>query len=294
MPVQFSGYGYQTVLQHLDGGSRRVGALMCQMSPDYQEFADKEFQKLLDLGSSGMLYDELIVNAVSCFDPTHQHEMGECMGKGAVQMAERMYKQAVAHNPEFLMAGEGPFDLQTPYYPINYIRSWNNRWGEWQVRPAWKYLDDTQQIATCITGFDDREMIHQCMAFGYIMNYEPYNFKGKISDFPLTASYGYQATQLRRKLADYLWTGRFMDKLGVSVEVISGGDIVYSNFENRNNGKRAIVIANDHLETPLHCKVKLHGRAVAYDMYTIDRQTPSSVTDMIELPPRSFAVLVEK
>ena len=32
---------------------------------------------------------------------------------------------------------------------------------------------------TAVTGFDDRNMINQCLLYRYIISYEPYNFKGR-------------------------------------------------------------------------------------------------------------------
>ena len=50
-------------------------------------------------------------------------------------------------------------------------------------------------------------MINQCITYGYIMNYEPYNFKGRISDIPDTVAYGKKAQRLRKRLRDYIWNG---------------------------------------------------------------------------------------
>ena len=40
---------------------------------------------------------------------------------------------------------------------------------------------------TAVTGFNDRNMINQCLMYRYIISYEPYNFKGRLDDYPLTA-----------------------------------------------------------------------------------------------------------
>ena len=31
---------------------------------------------------------------------------------------------------------------------------------------------------TAVTGFNDRNMVNQCLMYRYIISYEPYNFKG--------------------------------------------------------------------------------------------------------------------
>ena len=45
-------------------------------------------------------------------------------------------------------------------------------------------------LMTAMTGFDDRNMVNQCLMYCYIISYEPYNFKGRLSDYPLTVAYG--------------------------------------------------------------------------------------------------------
>ena len=39
---------------------------------------------------------------------------------------------------------------------------------------------------TAVTGFNDRNMINQCLLYHYVISYEPYNFKGRLDDYPLT------------------------------------------------------------------------------------------------------------
>ena len=67
---------------------------------------------------------------------------------------------------------------------------------------------------TAVTGFNDRNMINQCLLYRYIISYEPYNFKGRLDDYPLTMAYGRQMDALRSELRDYFWDGEFRDEVG--------------------------------------------------------------------------------
>ncbi len=58
------------------------------------------------------------------------------------------------------------------------------------------------QFMTAVTGFDDRNMINQCLLYRYIISYEPYNFKGLPEDYPLTLAYGKQMDALRTELRE--------------------------------------------------------------------------------------------
>jgi hypothetical protein len=66
--------------------------------------------------------------------------------------------------------------------------------------PLSRYLQPHTQFMTAVTCFNDRNMVNQCLMYRYIISYEPYNFKGRLDDFPLTLQYG-QALE-RYRLVD--------------------------------------------------------------------------------------------
>ena len=72
---------------------------------------------------------------------------------------------------------------------------------------------------TAVTGFNDRNMINQCLLYHYIISYEPYNFKGHLDDYPLTIAYGKKMDALRTELREYFWDGEFRHEVGASVTV---------------------------------------------------------------------------
>lgn len=294
--VQFNGYSYQTMAQQLNGGSRRCGAGLCHLPEGYRRIALREFEKILDLGSSGILYDELSNNMSLCFDGTHGHRPGECNFKGSMKLAEDFYRAAQARNPEFLMAGEGTIDPMSQFYPVTYVRTWNNAWlDEGEHVPAWKYMNPDMKIATCLIGWDDREIIHQAIAYGYIINYEPYNFKGRLSDFPGTVEYGMKAQKLRKRLWDYIWDGKFTHTVGANVEATDAEkpEFIYTVFENRTNGKKAVVVANQDSMKVLSAKVMLDGGNTYFAAYNMDNDEIENIDGVITIPSRSLVILVE-
>jgi hypothetical protein len=173
-PAQFPGYAYQTLTQQLFGASRRSGATLCQSSSDYRKFALKEFAKIVDLEPSGILYDELMNDRLLCFDPHHDHCYGDSNLKGEMQMADDFYRYVTERKLDFLFAGESPTDALSQYYPVTYVRTEDGRWADQTHRPVLRYINNAIKVATCLTGFDDREMVNQCMVFGSIINYEPF------------------------------------------------------------------------------------------------------------------------
>lgn len=65
-----------------------------------------------------------------------------------------------------------------------------------------------------VTGFDDREMLNRILMYRYIISYEPYNFRDRLSDFPLTLEYGKKVDALRERYQQWLWDAEYRDKLG--------------------------------------------------------------------------------
>lgn len=292
--VFFGGYAYQTMLQFLEGGSRRTGAGLCHLAEGYRKLALREFKKIVDLGSSGILYDELANHMVLCFDGNHGHRCGESNFKGSLKLADDFYNYAQSVNGDFLLAGEGPNDHLSQYYSVNYIRTGDGNGGESVHTPAWKYMNPDMKLATCLTGWDDREMVNQCLVCGYIINHEPYNFKGRLSDFPDTVAYGRKALALRKKLRDYIWDGKFCDTIGASViPQDAGSGYIWSVFENRVNGKKAVVIANMSLDIPLTGKVMLENGSGSFLEYIVENDAAVQSNGEVEIPPRSLNVLVE-
>ncbi|NOY09657.1 MAG: hypothetical protein GXP33_12545 [Spirochaetes bacterium] len=316
--VQFDGYAYQTMSQYLTGGSRRTGAGLCHLSKKYRTLALREFKKIIELGSSGILYDELASNMLMCFDASHRHRRGESNFKGSLKLADEFYQAAHLARDDFLMAGEGPNDHLSQYYPVSYIRTWNGQWGSWNEKnhiAAWKFMNPDMTFATCLTGWDDREMVNQCLVCGYIINYEPYNFKGRITDFPDTVAYGIKAQKLRRKLRHYIWKGKFNDTLGIeaSFSFASEGSFnissdnssgispdgekpacLYSVFENRENHKRAVIIANQHPEYQLKAIISLVNSGSDFDVYDIENDQVERCSGSLTVKRRSVKVLVER
>lgn len=296
--VQFNGWAYHNMSQQLIGGSRRSGAGLCHLSKKFRKLAIREFKKIIALGSSGILYDELINPMMLCFDLNHEHRWGECNIKGTLKLTEEFYKLGNKLNHHFLMAGEGSSDHLSQYYSISYVRTWDGTWGDWYETnhvAAYKYINQDVKIATCITGWDDRDMINQCITYGYILNYEPYNFKGRITDIPKTVAYGQKAQRLRRRLWDYIWNGKFTDTIGAKVEVKDDTlKHIYSVFENNRNGKKAVVVANQDYKMELKAKVTLDNNACDFKLYDIEIEGVKNCKGNITVKSRSLVVLVER
>jgi hypothetical protein len=142
---------------------------------------------------------------------------------------------------DFLFAGEACTDWQLSEYHLSYHRSESTKHV-----PLMRYLRPDAQLMTAVTGFSDRSMVNQCLLYRYIISYEPYNFKGRLSDIPITLAYGRQMDRLRAELRHWLWDGDFQDTVGAQVtERVSGTEHApYSVFRGAGDGSLAVVVAN--------------------------------------------------
>ncbi len=163
-------------------------------------------------------------------------------------MAAQLRAAADKVSRDFIFAGEGHQDWLMQYYPVSYFRIDNNSTA------VERYIDPQAPLMVAVTGFDDREMLNLILLDRYIISYEPYNFKGHLTDFPLTLAYGKKIDSLRRKYKAWLWDAEFRDTLGANVS--ADGAHRYSVFVTK-TGKRAVVVVNQEQQKTISATVEL-------------------------------------
>lgn len=330
----FPGYKYQTPTQLANINTRRL-VPMCHNAAAWREVANREFAKTLALGATGILYDESQHHggSIYCFDPTHGHHvpahvyagdaplaegfrrLADARGEGVLPLrSEGILPSPIAQEPEalsasstggqeYLLAGEACYDLQYRHYAISYFRIGI---GSAVHVPVQRYIDPRAGIMIAVTGFNDRHILNQCLLYRYIISYEPFNFKGRLDDFPRTMEYGKKIDALRRRYRQYLWDGEFQDTLGAEVTVAPNADEpplgtpaggkphqVYSVYRDTKTGKSAVVVANLDNEKELAIEVRLAGGPAKYTMATPEDPSPRPTDGRFTLPPDSAAVVME-
>jgi hypothetical protein len=256
------------------------------LSPAYRDIATREFQKLLALGASGWLFDENCHHAAVkySFAPDHGYTPPGFIYAGDVPMATRLRAAADKVDRDFLFAGEGHQDWLMQSYPLSYFRIDNSS------TPVERYIDPQAPLMVAVTGFDDRETLNLILLDRYLISYEPYNFKGHLTDFPLTLSYGKKVDDLRRRYKAWLWDAEFRDTLGATVG--ADGPHRYSVFVTR-AGKRAVVVVNSGREKSVTAQVQLPnaGRLV---VATPEQPEARPTSGTLAIPARSVAVVMEQ
>jgi hypothetical protein len=277
-----NGYEYQTATQLLDINTKRL-VPMCFLSEEYLAVCQEEFRKTVELGAAGILFDECLHHspALLCFDREHGHRYAAPVYANDRELIRRFMPLAP---DDFLYAGEACYDWEMETYMVSYHRSENKH-----HIPLSRYMLPEGLFMTAVTGFDDRNMVNQCLLYRYIISYEPYNFKGSLDDYPATTAYGSQMDALRAELREYFWDGEYRGTIGATVTVDGVPHHPYSVFASRSTGKLGLVVANYDERNAITAQVEaatgMHYRLVADTEW---RPVDGGVT----LPPMSAAVVI--
>ncbi|HEX4231347.1 MAG TPA: DUF6259 domain-containing protein [Bryobacteraceae bacterium] len=285
IPYQQGGYSYFTPTQ-LAGINNRRRAVMDFLCPAYRAIAVHEFQKVLDLGAAGWLFDEVCHHGPVdySFSSSHGYSPPGYIYAGDIPMSKQLRAAADKVNPDFVFAGEGPQDWLMQYYPISYFRI------NAQSRPVCRYIDSQAPLMVAVTGFDDREMLNLILLNRYIISYEPYNFKGHLTDFPLTLAYGKKIDALRRKYKPWLWDAEFRDTQGAGVR--ANGSHRYSVFRTA-AGKRAVVVINQESAKTIEAALDLPNAGNLL-IATPEQPDAQLAPATLRIPARSAMVVMEQ
>jgi hypothetical protein len=288
-PWFHNGYAYKTPVQ-LAGINIHRFSPMCHLAKEWREIADKEFMKPLALNADGILYDENQHHggAHYCYDVSHGHHIPAHIFAGDALLAEGFHKITQRIKPDFLCAGEGPYDLEYRHYQLSYFRVDLNH------VPIHRYVAPDEEMMIAVAGYNDRNMINLAMMNRYIISYEPRNFKGRLDEFPLTIGYGKKVDTLRKRYQDYLWKGVFRHILGAKVTSAGKNYDTYSVFENRKNSKRAVVLVNYDYNRSIDVVVELEGKVGDLWRVTPEDPEPKKYMGHMIVPANSVVVFIEK
>lgn len=282
------GYEYQTATQLLDINTKRL-IPMCFLSEEYLELCNKEFKKTVELGADGILFDECLHHgpALLCFDHEHGHRYGAPVYANDRKLIWNFHSVSDPVRPGFLFAGEACYDWELEAYHLSYHRSENK-----QHIPLSRYMQPHAQLMTAVTGFNDRSMINQCLLYRYIISYEPYNFKGRLDNYPLTMAYGERMDALRCEQRDYFWNGEFRDTVGATVTSNGKAHHPYSVFINAKNSKSGLVICNYEEQAAVTVNASLVNGEALSRYRLVDDPEWKSFDGGVTIPPQSAVVII--
>ncbi len=279
------GYSYSTPTQ-LAGINNRRRAIMDVCSKEYRDIATHEFSKTVALGAAGWLFDEVMQhNGVSySFAADHGYVPPGYLFNSDIPLVKQFRVLADQANKDFLFAGEGPGDWLMPYYTLGYYRI------GFDTRHALRYLDSKAPLMAAVRGFDAREELNLTLLYRYIISYEPYNFKGHVTDFPLTLAYGKEIDALRRRYKAWIWDAEFRDTLGATVS--ADGSHRFSVFRT-DHGKRAVVVVNTEFGKAITASVAIPDPGTLMSA-SPEQPDAQPVSGSVQIPARSAVVVMEQ
>ncbi len=280
--------GYRTADGNREQDSvPRFGTSMRFSCEHYLAVCAEEFARILDLGADGILFDKSLHHtpALLCFDSTRApgrrtraHQRPRADPPAAQQAAD----------PDFLFAGEAVYDWQFDTYQLSYHRSEDPR-----HLPLSRYLLPHAPIMTAVTGFDDRDMVNQCLLYRYVISYEPHNFKGPPHRHPRTVQYGQIVDRLRTDLRGWFWDGTFTGTAGATV--LDADTAIphhpYSVFH-VGDGRPAAVVVNNDPAAGRTVQVDLDGHDGKLRHRTVDNTEWRHTNGTVHIPPRPAVVVI--
>jgi hypothetical protein len=278
-------FGYNTP-PSLTGIDRRRRAIMDVCSQEYRDIAAHEFDKILALGAQGWLFDEVMQhNGVAYnFSADHGYNPPGFLFGSDIPLVKQFRAAADKVNPDFLFSGEGPGDWLMPHYVLGYYRIGLG------TRHALRYIDPQAPLMAAVRGWNAREEINLCLLYRYIIEYEPYNFKGSITAFPLTLEYGKKVDALRKKYQSWVWDADCRDNIGAAVT--ADGSVRHSVFR-RSDGKRAVVVVNFEQAKPIMARLDLpHPDTLV--MATPEEPDAKPFSGSLSVPARSAVIVMEQ
>jgi hypothetical protein len=284
-PYQFNGYNYDTPTQ-ISGINARHGVGMCPANPLWRKRALKEFRKSVELGASGILFDECQWHmSPYCFSRTHGHGVPGAVFSGDVPLIDEF--RTIVDPEGFLFAGESPYDVELQTYDLSYFRI------AFGFVPFARYISPYAPMSVAVTGRDDRQMINACLLYRFSMSYEPRNFHGQLDEMPVTIAYGRAVDDLRRRYREWIWDAEFRDTVGASV-MADGASIRTYTVYRRVDGRRAVVLANMSDKRTAVCEVFLDNpTAAAAKWVSPEQPEPKPWPGKLEVAPASAAVYLE-
>lgn len=178
-----------------------------------------EVAELASWGADGVLADESLYHgrALLCFADDHGHPVGASAFTWDAAYIDDIRARLGDAADTFVIAAEGAYDAQFEDYDVSYFRS-----ASAQHRPVGRMLRPDARIVTALTGFDEHGMIAQSILDGYAMSLEPFNFKGRPRDMPVTVDRARRAERVRGRYADWLWNGEPVTDPAVTVQNADG------------------------------------------------------------------------
>ncbi|GHS91435.1 hypothetical protein FACS1894174_01280 [Bacteroidia bacterium] len=262
--------------------------LICPLSEEVQQISMYEYAKNTSiLTADGSIIDDNNHRNKTyfCFNPNHGHKVPEWIDKGTIQMDQEYTIQVKKSHKDFVSLGHGFYDFQTTFYDGYYIQS------SVSGSPLHRYINPQIPIIASMDVRNARKDMNLCLRNRYNICYDLNFYNNQLKIYPKIMEYGRQIETLRNKFRDFIWEGEFNDILGASV---NGNNIIYAVYTRKSDGKKAVIITNQHETELSSVRVSLTNSKNTLIMVSPENPETVPCNGNITLRPLSAIVVIEK
>ena len=258
--------------------------MLCPSTKGMIDIVENKYAKNSDLLSAdGIIINDNNNNGATyfCFSPDHGHAVPEFVQTGTYNLDRMFTEQIKKTKPEMAVLGYGFFDMQTAYYDGNRADSRSDRQ---------RYVNANTPMIILTGERNARNDMNLCLKNRFTICYN-FSLLGRdLKNYPLIIKYGQEIEALRHKYGDFLWDGEYQDKSGA---VVSGGNISYSVFKNK-DGRKAVIIINNGTDNATEASVSIEGSKKPLVIASPENLGEKAFTGSVSINPLSAVVVMEK
>ncbi len=286
--LMLAGWGEGTISSRI-GISRHNMTQMTPSHPEVNKMLMDYFLELIRSGADGFQFDKTTSIDVD-FNPLLNLSPDRAMAQGVFDMLGQVLKEGRKIDPHLAIASELIWDRAFQYVDVSYLRM-----NDVDMHPALKYTFPEWTSTIFAESPFDFNIMNNGMRYGFVWAMAPRHYSASLDEVitqPLS-KYVAELIRIRKKYADILFTGRFMDTVGAIVKC--GENSRFSVFEPMNDNKRkAVVVVNfDNKEDDVEVNLEgvSNGKAELCIPFQSDKIV--SLPARIKVPARTCAVVVQ-
>lgn len=196
------------IVPYLDQG----GVRFCQANPEFQEWALECTRTVLDLGFNAIFLDQPFSEDY-CFSDEHGHPAPQAGHEGVCGWIPRAAEIATAT----VRIRTSSAKCRTSGTPS--ISTCGGYWDWSGLCPeVFRYVLPESRQSWVIDAFDHQDQVGRAFALGFMLNINVRSLERTLEDVPEFADRVAKLAALHRKTAEFTILGRFMNRLGLTVE----------------------------------------------------------------------------
>jgi len=286
--LMLAGWGEGTI-------SSRIGITrhnMTKVTPSYPEVNKLLMKYFLDLvksGADGFQFDKTTSIDVD-FNPLLKISPDRAMAQAVFDMLGQVLTEGKKINPQLAIASELIWDRAFQYVDVSYLRM-----NDIDMDPVLKYTFPEWTSTIFAESPFDFNIMNNGMRYGFVWAMAPRHYSASLDEAltqPLS-NYVKELIRIRKKYSNILFTGRFLDTSGATVQC--GVHSRFSVFEAMNDTTRkAVVVVNfDNKEDEMQVNIENAENGKAELCIPFQTDTLVQLPAKIRVPPRTCAVLVQ-